>query len=144
MFKQVKQVISYTDDVYVWVYLDYVDRVLRYEAFVVGYDESGEQSTLEFVLEEGVLDNLHEVPLFVDLLQTAESTGAWVSAFRFTSDGQLITSPPLLHLYSSLDAAELVGVHQYFALREEELKRNRQHRWTRMLKALGYDVIVAL
>lgn len=144
MFKQVKQVISYTDDVYVWVYLDYLDRVLRYEAFVIGYDKSGEQSTLEFVLEEGVLDNLHEIPLFVDLLQTADSTGAWVSAFRFTSEGHLITSPPLLHLYSSLSASDLDRTHRYFSEREEELKRSRQQRWTRMLKALGYDVIVSL
>lgn len=144
MFEQVKQVVSYADDVYVWVYLDYVDRVLRYEAFVVGYDEFGEQSTLEFVLEEGVLDNLHEVPLITELMRSVESSQTWVSSFRFSPDGQLITSPPLLHFYASLSAAQRSTLHEYFAAREALIKRERQQRWTRMLRALGYDVIASL
>lgn len=144
MFRQVKQVVSYSDDVYVWVYLDYVDRVLRYEAFVVGYDHFGEQSTLQFVLEEGVLDNLHEIPLISDLMRTVETHQAWVSSFRFSPDGQLITSPPLLHFYAALTPDQQDALHAYFSAREEAIKKERRHRWTRMLRALGYDVIPAL
>jgi len=29
--EMVKQVVSYRDDVFVWVYLDQIDRVIRYE-----------------------------------------------------------------------------------------------------------------
>lgn len=144
MFRQVKQVVSYADDVYVWVYLDYVDRVLRYEAFVVGYDDRGEQSTLQFVLEEGVLDNLHEIPLIEEMMRATDTGNSWVSTFRFSPDGQLITSPPLLHFYASLTPAQRDALHAYFGDREQVIKKERQHRWTRMLKALGYDVLPAL
>jgi len=137
-------VISYADDVYVWVYLDYIDRVLRYEAFVVGYDDEGEQSTLEFVLEEGVLDNLHEIPLFVELMQTVEMKQPWVSTLRFSADGQLVATPPLLQFYASLDAAQLACMHAYFSQREEALKREKRHRWIRALRALGYDVLASV
>lgn len=144
MFRQVKQVVSYADDVYVWVYLDYVDRVLRYEAFVVGYDEFCRKSTLEFVLEEGVLDNLHEVPLINELMRSVDADSTWVSTFRFNSEGQLITSPPLLHFYACLSSDQRDDLHAYFADRERKIKKERQPRWTRMLRALGYDVIPSL
>ena len=68
----VKQVVSYRDDVFVWVYLDQVDRVVRYEAYVIGYDDRGQPSTLDFVIEEGVLDNAHEVPLICELLREVQ------------------------------------------------------------------------
>lgn len=144
MFRQVKQVVSYADDVYVWVYLDYIDRVLRYEAFVVGYDDLGRKSTLEFVLEEGVLDNIHEVPLISEMMRTVDTGSAWISTFRFNSEGRLITSPPLLHFYACLTTDQRDALHAYFAQREREIKRERRPRWTRMLRALGYDVIPSL
>jgi hypothetical protein len=144
VFRQVKQVVSYADDVYVWVYLDYVDRVLRYEAFVVGYDDFGRKSTLEFVLEEGVLDNIHEVPLIRELMRAVDADSAWVSSFRFTSEGRLITSPPLLQFYACLNNDQRDALHAYFAEREREIKKERRPRWTRMLRALGYDVIPSL
>lgn len=144
MYEQVKQVVSYADDVYVWVYLDYIDRVLRYEAFVVGYDDRGEQSTLEFVLEEGVLDNLHEVPLIAELMAEVEHKQAALPALRFSADGRLVTTPPLLNFYAALDPRQRRQLHAYFAAREAAIKRERQARWTRMLRALGYDVIPSL
>src|SRR5690606_3671691 len=49
-------VVAYEEDVHAWMYLDQVDGVLRYEAYVIGYDETGSPTTLEFVIEEGVLD----------------------------------------------------------------------------------------
>lgn len=144
----VRDVVSYADDVFAWVYLDQIDRVIRYEAYVVGYDEHGRQTTLDFVLEEGVLDNMHEVPLLWDLYQEQSSSHDFVpmpsGTYDFTADGRLIAPAPLKHFYSALDAEQLKTVHAYFAAREKELKDERRHRWTRMLRALGYDVIPSL
>src|SRR5690625_2706976 len=53
---RVHPVVSYEDDVHAWMYFDQVDGVLRYEAVVEGYDERGEPSTLDFVVEEGLFD----------------------------------------------------------------------------------------
>jgi hypothetical protein len=144
-----QEVISYDDDVYVWVYLDQVDRVLRYEAYVIDYDDHGRPSTLKMVVEEGVLDNIHEVELFRTLLQQycARYEFARVplrQAFGFTADGQLVSAPSLMHFYSSLSAAELADVHRYFLAQEAALKRDKKARWIRMLRALGYDVISSL
>ena len=144
----VRQVISYQDDVYVWVYLDQADRVIRFEAYVVGYDESGDQTTLDFVIEEGVLDNMHEVPLFWDLMQSfrAESSVATMThgPYTFSVEGRLISPAPMRDFYRWLDPSDLQMVHGYFSERERELKADRRARWTRALKALGYDVIPSL
>ena len=146
--EKVRDVISYEDDVYVWVYLDQVDRVIRYEAFVVGYDDRGEPTTLDFVLEEGVLDNMHEVPLFWRILQEQQvrsgSRQSHPGHYTFTVDGRLVTPTPLKYFYSTLAPSELEEIHAYFAAQEELLKAERRPRWTRMLRALGYDVIPSL
>jgi len=143
-----RPVISYQDDVFVWVYLDQTDRVIRYEAYVVGYDDAGEQTTLDFVIEEGVLDNMHEVPLFWELMQRfrAESRLARASHGRYTFsvEGRLIAPEPLRDFYRWLSDDELQSIHEYFAARERELKAERRPRWTRALRALGYDVIPSL
>src|SRR5690606_18014761 len=141
-YGEVKQVVSYRDDVFVWVYLDQVDKVIRYEAYVIGYDDRGEPSTLDFVLEEGLLDNVHEVPLFLNLLQRyceREAVSAPGGSVPF-ADGKLVTAPTLFHFYRSLSADELEEVHAYFADQEAYLKEKRRSRWVRMLRALGYDV----
>lgn len=142
----VREVVSYKDDVFVWVYLDQVDKVVRYEAYVVGYDTRGRVGTLDFVLEEGVLDNAHEVPVFWELFkQRPEPTRTQTpSSYTFTVDGRLVTAPSLMGFYSSLKDHELEKVHQYFTDQETVLKENRRTRWTRMLRALGYDVIASL
>lgn len=143
----VKQVVSYRDDVFVWVYLDQVDKVIRYEAYVVGYDDFGEPTTLDFVLEEGVLDNVHEVPLFWELLQAFSAQAAPIppsGGYSFTVDGRLVTAPPLLYFYRTLSEEQLQRIHDYFAEQEAYLKENRRLRWMRMLRALGYDVIESL
>lgn len=143
----IKEVISYQDDVFVWVYLDQADKVIRYETYVVGYDAHGEPGTLDFVLEEGVLDNVHEVPVFWELLQEqtqGNSAALHASSYTFTADGRLVTAPSLLAFYRSLTKEQLERVHAYFADQEALLKESRRSRWTRMLKALGYDVIPSL
>lgn len=145
--ERVKQVVSYRDDVFVWVYLDQVDKVIRYEAYVVGYDDRGEPATLDFVLEEGVLDNVHEVPLFWELLKSFPQQPAdpqTPNGYSFTVDGRLVTAPPLLYFYRSLTDEQLERVHDYFADQEAQLKEGRRFRWVRMLRALGYDVIESL
>ncbi len=144
--EKVKNVISYADDVFVWVYLDQVDRVIRYESFVVGYDEKGDPGTLDFVLEEGVLDNMHEVPVFWEMLLAQQSRvgNAPVGAYQFTVDGRLITPTPLRFFYSELLPDQMEAIHRYFEDQEELLKAERRPRWTRMLRALGYDVIPSL
>lgn len=152
-FGKVRPTIAYEEDVHVWVYLDQVDRVVRYEAYVIGYDEAGEPSTLEFVLEEGVLDNMHEVPLFQRLLQTyreafGRGRGAAVERpfglqWSFL-EGTAVSTAPLVHFYKHLDEEDLLEVHSYFYRCEQHLKEERRKRWSRMLSALGYDVIPSL
>lgn len=144
----VKQVISYQDDVDVWVYLDQQDRVIRYEAYVIGYDDAGRQTTLDFVIEEGVLDNMHEAPIFWELLQRYRSESSVASSlhgsYTFSVDGRLVAPAPMSGFYLWLDAQELDLVHNYFARCEAALKTERRARWTRTLRALGYDVIPSL
>lgn len=143
----IREVISYQDDVFVWVYLDQIDKVIRYEAYVVGYDSHGELTTLDFVLEEGVLDNVHEVPIFWKLLQGQQQHAAsavHASPYTFTVDGRLVTAPSLMSFYRSLTKEQLNEIHRYFADQEAMLKESRRSRWTRMLRALGYDVIPSL
>lgn len=141
MSKQMKQVVSYADDVHVWVYLDSIDRVLRYEAFVIGYNSDGEPETLQFVIEEGVLDTLPELPFFDELCKSLEQKRSWGSSYQFTVDGRLVSIPPFLHFYTALNNEQIKTIHEYFHEREKNLKRSRRRRWTRMLRALGYDVI---
>jgi hypothetical protein len=147
--ESIKAVVSYNDDVYVWVYLDQIDRVLRYEAYVIDYDDTGSPSTLRMVIEEGVLDNLHEVELMNNLLHRYLSDSAYAQApllhaYAFTPDGQLVTTPPLLYFYNYLSEEELAQVHAYFTEQETALKRDKKARWMRTLRALGFDVVYNL
>ena len=54
-YRQMNEVVAYSDDLHVWVYYDQTDDALRYEAYVVDYNHRGEPSTLAFVIDEGVL-----------------------------------------------------------------------------------------
>lgn len=142
--KTVKRVASYADDVHVWVYFDQVDRVIRYEAYVIGYDNAGQPTTLEFVIEEGVLDNAHEVPLFADLIRQAELQTAGCTQLRFNANGQLVATPAMLDFYPSLSDTQLNLVHAYFHECETQLKLERRQRWMGVLRALGFDVLPKL
>lgn len=146
MPEKVKAVVSYEDDVFAWVYLDQSDRVLRYEAYVVDYARSGEKSTLKFVLEEGVLDNVHEVPLFAELLQEYYTRHPLARmpllySYRLSYEGRLVPSSPLLYFYNALTAEQMAMVNRYFAAEEERLKREKKARWIHILRALGFDVL---
>lgn len=111
---QTKDVISYDDDIFAWAYLDQCDGLVRYEAYVVGYDRFGEPTTLEFVFEEGAFDLL-EFPAVHDI---------WLEA---GSD--------------SLTDVDWETLHRIFEEHEQTLKRTNRVRWTHRLRALGYDVI---
>ena len=102
----VKPVASYADDVHVWVYFDQVDRVIRYEAYVIGYDDAGQPTTLEFVIEEGVLDNAHEVPLFAELMRQAESRSAGRTQLRLNTNGQLVARGTRFLSFTERSAAQ--------------------------------------
>lgn len=111
---QNREVVSYEDDVFAWVYLDHEDNLLRYEAYVLGYSQSGRPTTLELVLEEGVLN--------------------WDGPGAVTR----------LLSYEHLSPHEVKILHACFAEQEALLKRRNRGRWTKRLRALGYDVIPSL
>lgn len=143
MQPDIREVIAYEDDVFVWVFLDQIDRVLRYEAYVIDYDEQGNPGTLKFVIEEGVLDNLTEVEFLWAMLQ--EYTRTHVYAQIATLESALffeVESPRALrYFYNSLSTPQLEQIHNYFAFQETALKRRKKAHWARALRALGYDVI---
>ncbi|MGI6081997.1 MAG: hypothetical protein ACOYEP_03910 [Limnochordia bacterium] len=149
MYDYPKPVVSYEDDVFVWVYLDQIDRVLRYEAFVIDYDHHGRPGTLKFVIEEGVLDNAHEVPLINDFIRAYEqdcvlSRIASVPSCVRPYCRTLITTPPLRSFYNHLEPEQIELLHEYFATQEIRLKRDKRSRWMRSLRALGFDVVPSL
>lgn len=143
MQQDIREVIAYEDDVYVWVFLDQIDRVLRYEAYVIDYDDGGEPTTLRFVIEEGVLDNLTEVEFLWAMLREHICTRvpACVTAPDIPTSLEEIFSYNLHDFYTSLTPAQLARIHDYFAVQEAALKKRKKARWVRALRALGYDVI---
>lgn len=111
---QRNNVIAYNDDIFAWAYLDQDDELIRYEAYAVGYSDRGEPTTLEFVIEEGAFALKH----------LPEVEAIWRAAAG-----------------RPLEADEWAALHKAFADEEASLKRTCRPRWTRRLRALGYDVI---
>ena len=111
---QTREVVSYEDDVFAWAYLDQQDALIRYEAYVVGYDHRGEPATLEFVFEEGAF-TLDDFPMVREI---------WLEA-----------------QCGSLSPEDWQTLHHIFEEHERELKRINRLRWTHRLRALGYDEI---
>ena len=54
-YRQMREVVAYREDLHVWIYYDQTDDLLRYEAYVVDYDEGGRPATLAFVVDDGIL-----------------------------------------------------------------------------------------
>lgn len=163
-------VVAYDEDVHAWMYLDQVDGVLRYEAYVIGYDETGSPTTLEFVIEEGVLE-LSRFPHIFRFLPRElrrrlegsagpdaaagddDGTGDRGSAQGGKAGAQAVASaepwsPAWLqrHAPTPWDLApwQWEGLHAFCEQEERRLKEECRPRWTRRLKALGYDVIRSL
>jgi hypothetical protein len=139
----VREVIAYENDVFAWVFLDQIDRVLRYEAYVIDYDDQGNPSTLRFIIEEGVLDNLPEVEFLWAMLQVYSCTHVFAQIAELEATMFYDEEPPrsLLYFYNSLSASQLAQIHRYFTMQEVALKRRKKAQWVRSLRALGYDVI---
>ncbi len=139
-----RQVVAYREDVWAWVYFDQIDQVLRYEAYVVGYDDSGSPQTLEVLLEEGLV-SLSEWSL--EELSQLLPWEANLPSHRFPLWPHISVSKTSLYLkhlsniYQTLESEQLVRLHRCFAQIESGLKKRHQSRWKQRLRALGYDVI---
>lgn len=162
----IRPVVSYEDDVHAWMYFDQGDGVLRYEAFVIGYDERGEPSTLEFVVEEGMFD-LAAFPAIASLLTRRGGKSAAEDEAAAEGDGHPrapaaakgrrpaawewmakhwdpTTVRSGSHTPWDLTTWQWQRLHQFCEEQEQRLKQECRRRWTRRLRALGYDVIPSL
>lgn len=149
---QTREVISYEDDVFAWVYLDQVDQLLRYEAYVIGYDDAGRPATLAFVLEEGLVDEAAYPELHRLLAQVSwqHPLGAELGIDLPHANGHQLSEPggdvlpSLAEIYRRLDRQGLERLHAFFAHWEARLKQRHRARWIRRLRALGYDILPSL
>ena len=143
---QTRDVVSYEDDVHAWMYLDQIDGVLRYEAFVIGYDDSGSPTTLEIVIEEGAFP-LTDFPQLMAILPKSIRERAQRNSQGPDALAQL-TSPPGRasggFVPWELTARQWERLHRFCEEQERRMKREYRFRWTRRLRALGYDVIQKL
>ncbi|NLJ86297.1 MAG: hypothetical protein GX322_07645 [Firmicutes bacterium] len=139
-YRQMNEVVAYSDDLHVWVYYDQTDDALRYEAYVVDYNHRGEPSTLAFVIDEGVLSwesALGQHFIANDLRASGAKQSLWTIP-RHTK-ATLVRAE--FNLYLQLSEEDIHSLHRLFAREERRLKRRNRTRWTKRLHALGYDVI---
>lgn len=122
-----KPVVAYKEDIDVWIYFDQLSGVLRYEIFCVAYDNSGQPTTLDFVVEEGVLDS-REAP---DLHVGCQPTG--YCPLVQLSDYVLILPDVVTEITPVPDHL----LQNY----EKKLKQRAKPRIQKKLRALGYDIL---
>jgi len=141
------RVVAYDEDVYAWVYLDQVEQVLRYEAYVIGYDESGRKGTLEFILEDGLVEGV-DMEELEDIVMPdhGESDTDDACELLRTLDfyRPIAYLSPKCNPYIRYGRDRISKLHRFFAEQEAELKSVNRARWMRKLDALGYDVINSL
>lgn len=141
-YRQMKEVVAYSEDLHVWVYYDQTDDILRYEAYVIDYDDAGNPSTLAFVIDDGILP--WESPLGSYLTANRlRSKGAKQSLWDIPHRTRTTLSTPKLNLYLRLPKKEIQTLHRLFAKEETRLKAKNRLVWRRRLEALGYDVILS-
>jgi hypothetical protein len=141
-YRQMKEVVAYNEDLHVWVYYDQTDDILRFEAYVIDYDDGGEPSTLAFVIDEGILS--WESPLGHYLTKKSlRSEGARQSLWAIPRHTKATLIRPELNLYLQLSGPEVKTLHRLCATEEARLKTRNRSRWLRRLQALGYDVIAS-
>jgi hypothetical protein len=139
-YRQMKEVIAYSEDLHVWVYYDQTDDILRYEAYVIDYDDGGNPSTLAFVIDDGILP--WESPLGSFLTKNRlRSPGAKQSLWAIPRHTKSTLATPELNLYLTMSKEVIHTVHTLFAKEESRLKAKNRSTWLKRLKALGYDVI---
>lgn len=127
MLRVTKPVVAYNEDIDTWIYFDQQAQVWRYEIYCVGYDNYGESTTLEFVIEEGILSQREfpELPFPTSKL----TRQPWL-----ITDYYIVILTDRLGKDIRVPKAKLV---QY----EKALKRGARQRVCQKLRALGYDVI---
>lgn len=129
MIKVVKPVVAFVEDIDVWIYYDQQDRVWRYEIFTVGYNDFGEQTTLEFVIEEGLLNQEEFPELCYELPMLGDFSTPWITMedhFLLLKDQYQPVEQPIQKIISA----------------ERHLKRQAKQRILKKLQYLGFDVIM--
>jgi len=139
-FKQMRDVVAYKEDVHVWVYYDQTDDILRYEAYVIDYDDDGKPSTLAFVVDDGILPWNCALGDYLTK-KRLRSAGAKQSLWDIPRHTKATLSKPEYNLYLQLDEKEKSKLHHLFAREEVRLKAKYRSAWQKRLRALGYDVI---
>lgn len=138
--RQMREVIAYKEDLHVWIYYDQSDDILRYEAYVVDYDDKGEPTTLAFVVDDGILPWSGPIANFFathNLRSQAPRDSLWAIP-RHTRATLLM---PKANLYLQMSEEQTATLHSLFAREEAKLKARYRSVWTKRLQALGYDVI---
>lgn len=139
-----KEVIAYREDVWTWVYFDQIDQVLRYEAYVLDYDDSGSPQTLRLLLEEGLVSQAEARDSGLADLIPLETDDRYHHFPLWPHIGVNKTSLYLVqagNIYQRLNKEQLSQLHQCFARLEQRLKKRHKNRWKKRLRLLGYDVI---
>lgn len=142
-YRQMQEVIAYSEDLHVWIYYDQTDDILRYEAYIISYDSKGEPSTLDFVIDDGILPWATALGRHFTN-QNLRSPGARQSLWAIPRHTKDTLVAPTLNLYLQLSQAEIDSLHKLFAAEELRLKSKNRAAWTGRLRALGYDVIASL
>ncbi|NMB45740.1 MAG: hypothetical protein GX998_04940 [Firmicutes bacterium] len=139
-YRQTKEVVAYSEDLHVWVYYDQTDDILRYEAYVIDYDDAGSPSTLAFVIDDGILSWASPLGQYLTK-KSVRSPGAKQSLWAIPRHTRSTLAAPELNLYLQLSEKEIHAIHRLFASEESRLKAKHRSTWVRRLQALGYDVI---
>jgi len=141
-FRQMREVVAYKEDLHVWVYYDQTDDLLRYEAYVIDYDDDGNPSTLAFVVDDGILPWDCALGDYLTK-RRLRSQGAKQSLWDIPRHTRATLSTPEFNLYLQLGKEERGRLHHLFACEELRLKAVHRSTWQKRLRALGYDVIAS-
>ena len=141
-FRQMREVVAYKEDLHVWVYYDQTDDLLRYEAYVIDYDDDGNPSTLAFVVDDGILPWDCALGDYLTKMRL-RSKGARQSLWAIPRHTKAALSSAEYNLYLQLSEEEKSRLHRLFASEEVRLKAKYRSAWQKRLRALGYDVIAS-
>ena len=142
-YRQMQEVVAYSEDLHVWIYYDQTDDILRYEAYIIDYDGRGEPSTLAFVIDDGILPWATALGRHFTA-HNLRSKGARQSLWAIPRHTKATLATPKLNLYLQLSPSEVDSLHELFVTEELRLKSKHRTAWTGRLRALGYDVIASI
>lgn len=148
-----KQVVAYNEDVWTWVYFDQIDQVLRYEAYVIDYQDNGEPGGLSLVLEEGLITDLESFNMNFSVLASCLFAEAKPHQDELSPKHQFPIWPHIeinktslyfgqvSNIYRRLAPWEIAMLHKEFRHLESKLKQRNKKRWKKRLRLLGFDVL---